>query len=187
MQSSAATVEQYLASLPPERRAVVSTVRDLVRRHMPGGYVEAMAYGMIGWGIPLSRYPETYNGQPLGYVALAAQKNYYALYLTCAYQDSTDAQWLAEEFARAGKRMDMGKSCLRFRALDDLPLESIGAFIARTSPDQFIAQYENARAQAHQGRASAKPTASAARRAAKTGRAGGRVKSAKPPARKPKS
>jgi hypothetical protein len=182
VQSSAATVEQYLASLPPDRRAVVSTVRDLVRRNIPDGYVEAMAYGMIGWGVPLSRYPNTYNGQPLGYVALAAQKNYYALYLTCANQDSADAQWLAEEFARAGKKMDMGKSCLRFKALDDLPLDAIGRFIARTSPEQFIAQYEQARASAYQGRTSAKPA-----------NAGRPTKSAKPaktatrPARKPKS
>ena len=188
MQSSAATVEQYLASLPPERRAVVSTVRDMVQRHMPGGYVEAMAYGMIGWGIPLSRYPDTYNGQPLSYVALAAQKNYYALYLTGAYQESADARWLAEEFARAGKRMDMGKSCLRFRALDDLPLESIGTFIARTSPEQFIARYENARAQASRRRASAKPAASSSgKRAARTAKGNGSAKPAKRPARKPKS
>ena len=185
MQSSAATVEQYLASLPPDRRAVVSTVRDMVRRHIPGGYEEAMAYGMIGWGIPLSRYPDTYNGQPLSYVALAAQKNHYALYLTGAYQESADARWLAEEFARVGKRLDMGKSCLRFRALDDLPLESIGLFIARTPPDQFIAQYERARAQAYQGRTSAKP-ASKGTRAAKTAKKGSQA-TAKRPARKPKS
>ena len=178
MQSSAATVEQDLASLPADRRAVVSAVRDAVRRSMPDGYVEAMAFGMIGWGIPLARYPNTYNGQPLGYVALAAQKNHYALYLTCAYQDGEESRWLAEEFARAGKRLDMGKSCLRFRSLDDLPLESIGRFIARTPPDAFIAQYERARAEASGGRASAKPK-SAGTGASKSG--------TRRPARKPKS
>ena len=181
MQSSAATVEQYLASLPPDRRTVVGTVRDMVRRSIPNGYVEAMAYGMIGWGIPLSRYPDTYNGQPLAYVALAAQKNYYALYLTCAYQDSADAQWLAEEFARAGKKLDMGKSCLRFKGLDDLPLDSLARFIARTPPEQLIAQHEQARANAAQGRASAKPAAS------RSAKGAGPSKAAARPARKPKS
>jgi hypothetical protein len=137
-----------------------------------------MAFGMIGWGIPLARYPNTYNGQPLGYVALAAQKNHYALYLTCAYQDGEESRWLAEEFARAGKRLDMGKSCLRFRSLDDLPLESIGRFIARTPPDAFIAQYERARAEASGGRARAKPK-SAGTGTSKSG--------TRRPARKPKS
>ena len=82
--SAAATVEAYLAELPPERRAVVATVRALVNAHLPEGYVEGMHWGMIGWVIPLSRYPVTYNKQPLIYAALAAQKNNYALYLMCA-------------------------------------------------------------------------------------------------------
>ena len=85
--SAAKSVDEYLAELPPERPAVVSKVRDMVNTHMPAGYREAMAFGMIGWGIPLSRYPETYNRQPLGYVALAAQKNAYSLYLMCVYAD----------------------------------------------------------------------------------------------------
>jgi hypothetical protein len=124
--SAATTVEGYLASLPAERRAVVSTVRDLVLQHLPDGYREWMAWGMIGYGIPLERYPDTYNGQPLCYVALAAQKIYYALYLTCAADDEGDAQRLKDAFARAGKTLDMGKSCLRFKSLDALPLAAIG-------------------------------------------------------------
>jgi hypothetical protein len=143
--SKASTVEQYLEELPPERRAVVSRVRDLVRRNLPKGYDETMAFGMIGYGIPLSRYPRTYNGQPLGYVALAAQKNYYALYLMGPYMNGEQGQALADAFKRAGKKMDMGKSCLRFKSLDDLPLDAIGRVIASTPPEDLIAHYEAAR------------------------------------------
>lgn len=144
--SRAVTVEQYLAQLPADRRAVLAAVRSVVTRAMPAGYTEEMSYGMIGYNVPLDRYPSTYNGQPLSYAALAAQKNHFALYLTCAYQDDQESGWLRGEFARAGKRMDMGKSCLRFKSLDDLPLDVIGAFVTRTPVDAFIAQYEKARA-----------------------------------------
>jgi hypothetical protein len=144
--SRAATVDEYLAELPPERRAVVSAVRDVVRRHMPAGYRESMQFGMIGWGIPLERYADTYNGQPLGYVALAAQKNHYSLYFSCAYQDPADLAWLEEAWSRAGRRLDMGKSCVRFQRLEELPLDVVGEFVGRTPPDAFIASYEKARA-----------------------------------------
>ena len=109
--SAAATVEAYLAELPPERRAVVATVRALVNAHLPEGYVEGMHWGMIGWVIPLSRYPVTYNKQPLIYAALAAQKNNYALYLMCAYSDSQVERDLRAAYAAAGLKLDMGKSC----------------------------------------------------------------------------
>jgi hypothetical protein len=143
--SKAATVEEYLNELPEDRRAVVSTVRDVVLKNLPEGYREVMNWGMITYEIPLERYPDTYNGQPLAYAALAAQKSYYALYLTCAYQDQGSAAWIAEEFRKAGKKLDMGKSCLRFKKLDDLPLDVIGQVIASTSPDQYIARHEAGR------------------------------------------
>ena len=151
--SKAQTVEQYLAELPEERRAVVSAVREVVVRNLPAGYRESMSYGMIGYGIPLEDYPDTYNGQPLSYAALAAQKNYYALYVMTPYQDPAQEQWLRDEFARAGKKLDMGKSCLRFKKLDDLPLDTIGTLIAGTPPAEFIARYERAREQAAAARA----------------------------------
>ena len=144
--SAARTVEAYLAELPAAKREVVATVRDTVRRALPDGYVEQMAFGMIGYVVPLDRYPATYNGQPLSYVALAAQKRHYALYLTCAYQDPAQERALREAFASAGKRLDMGKSCLRFASIDDLPLGAIAAFVAATPVDLFIAQHEAARA-----------------------------------------
>jgi hypothetical protein len=142
--SKAATVEEYLQELPEERRAVVSAVRDMVLRHLPDGYTETMAYGMIGYGIPLERYPRTYNGQPLSYAAIAAQKNYYSLYLTCTYMGGQE-QALRDAFARAGKKLDMGKSCVRFKKLDDLPLDDIGRIIASIPPEAYIAHYEAAR------------------------------------------
>ena len=144
--SNAASVEEYLAELPPERREVVSKVRDVVRRNLPKGYNETMSSGMISYGVPLSRYPNTYNRQPLGYVALAAQKNYYALYLMGPYMDAEQGKQLADAFRNAGKKMDMGKSCLRFKKLDDLPLDAVGRIIASMPPDDLIAHYERAHA-----------------------------------------
>lgn len=143
--STAATVDQYLAELPAERREVVSTIRDLVKRNLPKGYAETMNWGMISYELPLARYPNTYNGQPLSYVALAAQKNYYALYLMGAYQGSEQGKQLADAFKRAGKKLDMGKACLRFKKLDDLPLDAVARTIASTPPEQFVAQFEAAR------------------------------------------
>ncbi|CAN4277790.1 DUF1801 domain-containing protein [Pseudoxanthomonas sp. LjRoot125] len=144
--SKAKTVEEYLAELPEDRRAVIASVRDLVNRHLPDGYVEAMSWGMIAWEVPLSRYPTTYNKQPLPYVALAAQKQYYALYLTVCYANSAQDVVLRNAYADAGMKLDMGKSCLRFKKPDDLLPEVIGRVIASTPVDTLIAQYEASRA-----------------------------------------
>ena len=143
--SSAATVEEYLAELPPERREVVSAVRDVVLRNLPEGYRESMGFGMIGYGIPLERYPDTYNKQPLACAGLAAQKNHYALYLMSVYQDPRTEAAFREAFAAAGKKLDMGKSCVRFRRLDDLPLDVVARTIAATPPEELIRQYEASR------------------------------------------
>jgi uncharacterized protein YdhG (YjbR/CyaY superfamily) len=143
--SKATTVDEYLAELPDDRRQVVNAVRRLVRKHIPTGYRETMAFGMIGWVIPLERYPTTYNKQPLQYVGLAAQKNHYALYLMGVYADSSAERALKAAYAKAGKKLDMGKSCLRFASLDDLVPEAVGGAIATVSPDDFIALYEQSR------------------------------------------
>jgi hypothetical protein len=139
--SKAATVDDYLAELPPERRSIVASVRDLVRRNLPEGYQETMNWGMISYEIPLERYPDTHNKQPLSYAALAAQKNFYTLYLNNVYQDADRKKWLEREFKKAGKKLDMGKSCLHFKQLEDLPLDVIARVIASTPPQQFIEQY----------------------------------------------
>jgi hypothetical protein len=151
--SKAGTVEQYLQELPEDRRAVVSAVRDVVVRNLPAGYRETMNWGMISYEVPLEINPDTYNGQPLAYAGLAAQKNYYALYLTSVYSDPAREQWLRDAFKKAGKKLDMGKSCVRFKKLDDLPLDAIGTLIAGTPPADFITLYETARKQAATARA----------------------------------
>jgi uncharacterized protein DUF1801 len=144
--SNAPSVDEYLAELPPERRSIVASVRDLVRRNLPEGYRETMNWGMISYEIPLERYPDTYNKQPLGYAALAAQKDSYTLYLNSVYQDGDRKEWLEREFQKAGKKLDMGKSCLHFKRLEDLPLDVIARVIGSTPPEKFIEQYESSRA-----------------------------------------
>lgn len=145
VQSRAATVEEYLDELPPERRTVIAAVRDMIARNLPAGYRECMGFGMINYVIPLERYPKTYNGQPLGYVALAAQKNHFALYLMSIYADPAQEARLRDAFAKAGKKLDMDKSCVRFKKLDDLPLEALGELIAATPPESYIERYEAVR------------------------------------------
>jgi hypothetical protein len=121
------------------------TLRALFRRKVPKGFQESMLFGAIAWAIPLERFPDTYNGQPLCYTAIASQKNHYALYLMCAYGDAAKRKKLEEGFRKAGKKLDMGKACLRFRSLDDLPLDVIGDTLAGVTPEKYIAIYERSR------------------------------------------
>ena len=141
-----APADALLAELPPERRAVVSAVRDVVRAALPAGYEEQVSGRMLTYVVPLARYPATYNKQPLMYAALAAQKAHYALYLMGTYADPARAEALAAGFARAGKRLDMGKSCVRFRRVDDLALDAVRDAIAAMPPEAFIARHEASRA-----------------------------------------
>ena len=138
MRSEATTVEEYLAELSPERREIVEAVRTTILENLPAGYQEAMNWGMITYQVPLSIYPETYNGKPLMYVALASQKNYLSLYLTGVYIDNEARQAFEGAYRASGKRMDIGKSCVRFRKLDDLPLELIGQSVAAMEMDEFV-------------------------------------------------
>jgi hypothetical protein len=140
-----ATVKEYLDALPEDRRAVVAAVRKVIRRHLPKGFREALNWGAITYEVPLERFPNTYNGQPLCYVALAAKKNYYTLHLMPVYGNAKRAAWLKEQFDQAGKRLDMGKACVHFKQLDDLPLDAIGQLVAGTSPAEWIACYEASR------------------------------------------
>ena len=145
MKSAASTVEEYLAELPAERRKSLAAVREVILRNLPVGYHEGMSFGMIGYAIPLERYPNTCNQQPLAYAALAAQKNYHALYLMSVYQDGAAEAKLRAAFAAAGLKLDFGKSCIRFKRAEDLPLAAIGELIAATPPEAHIAAYEAAR------------------------------------------
>jgi len=140
--TTATTVDEYLAALPDDRRETVAEIRQLIRKNLPKGYEEAVTSGMLTYQVPLERYPDTYNGQPLAYLALASQKNYCALYLMGAYMEPSLVEKLKDAFAKAGKKMDMGKSCLRFRSADDLPLDGVGKVIAAIPPAKFIAMHE---------------------------------------------
>ena len=142
--STATTVEQYLGELPEERRVVMAAVRDLVRRHLPAGYEEAMNWGMICWQVPLSRYPKTPNRHPLLYLGLATRKHGYTLHAMTAYAEGE--AWLRDQFERAGRKLDMGKACIHFRRLEDLPLDVIAELATRTSVEQLIALVEESRA-----------------------------------------
>jgi Domain of unknown function (DU1801) len=143
--SAAETVEDYLNELPPERRQAISAVRDVILENLPDGYEEGIGFGMLEYRVPLERYPETYNGKPLSYVALANQKNHMSLYLMGVYGDSGEESWFQREYRASGKKLDMGKSCVRFKRLEDLPLKLVGEAVARTGVDDYIAMYERSR------------------------------------------
>jgi uncharacterized protein YdhG (YjbR/CyaY superfamily) len=145
MRSEAATVDDYLAELPAERRVAIATVRDEILGNLPAGYEEVMNWGMITYQVPLTTYPDTYNGKPLMYAALASQKNHMAVYLTAVYADEGTRDVFLDSYRATGKRLDMGKSCVRFRSLDDLPVELIGEAIASCDLDSFIAMNERVR------------------------------------------
>lgn len=145
MKSSAETVEEYLAGLPEERAEVVTAVRELVLDNLPDGIVESMNFGMIAYEIPLERYPDTYNEQPLMYAALAAQQRHYALYLHGVNASGDVAQRLSDAYADADMKLDMGKSCVRFKGLDDLFVSAIADAVSSVSVDDFIASYESSR------------------------------------------
>lgn len=150
--SAAKTVAQCLAELPPERRKVIAAVRKVIRKNLPRGYREVMNWGGICYEVPFSVCPDTYNGQPLAYAGLAAQKNYYAVYLMNIYCDKESENWFRKRYQATGKRMDMGKCCVRFRKLEDLPLELIGEAIARTPIDEFVARYQKLHARPKKSR-----------------------------------
>lgn len=145
MQSPAKSVTEYLAALPPERQAAIKAVRAVIRQNLPPGYAEQMQYGMIGYVVPHKLYPAGYHckpEEPLPFAHLASQKNYMSLYLMTVYFSASMLAWVKEQFALHGKKLDMGKSCIRFKKLDDLPLEVIGAAIARVPVDEYISSYE---------------------------------------------
>lgn len=145
VRSAAATVEEYLNELAPDRHKQMDAVRQVILENLPDGYQEAMNWGMISWEIPLVRYPDTYNRRPLMYAALASQKNYMSLYLMCVYVHDGRRADFERRFKASGKKLDMGKSCVRFQSAEDLPMDLIAETIASTSVDEYIRSYEAAR------------------------------------------
>ncbi len=171
MQSKAATVEQYLAELSEERREALQAIRRTILKNLPKGYEEGMQYGMIGYFVPHSIYAPGYHcdpKQPLPFVNLASQKNYISIYLGCIYMNPEHEAWFRQAWAKTGKKLDMGKSCVRFKKLDDVPLDVIGQAIRRVPVKKHIAHYESVIKGTARG--SAKKKAAAAKKATATGK-----------------
>ncbi|HZG09634.1 MAG TPA: DUF1801 domain-containing protein [Allosphingosinicella sp.] len=144
--SKAATPDAYLAELPPDRRVLAARLRNLVNAAIPPGYQERMSWGMIGWEVPLERYADTYNRQPLAFAGLAAQKNYTALYLNCVQGSPVRLQHFKAAWAARGKKLDMGKACLRFKSWDDVAEDVLAETLASVPVEALIADYEASRA-----------------------------------------
>lgn len=145
MQSKASTVAQYLKELPADRRAAIEAVRAVIIKNLDPLYEEGMQYGMIGYYVPHSVYPPGYHcdpKQPLPFICLASQKNYMSVYLGCVYGPEREKPF-REAWAKTGKKLDMGKSCVRFKKVEDLALDVIGDTIRRLPARKFIAYYES--------------------------------------------
>ena len=146
MAKKAATVAEYLSGLTPERRDAIEQVRKVILDNLPKGYQESLTYGVLSYEVPLSRLPDTYNGQPLSYVALGSQKNYMSLYLMNIYGDPKAAKWFKSAYKAKGKKLDMGKSCVRFKTVEDLPLDLVAEVVGRTPIEDWIRIYRESRA-----------------------------------------
>ncbi len=146
MKSDATSISEYLAGLPEDRRKALKTVRAIVNKRLPKGYEETFAWGMITWSVPLEEYPDTYNGQPLCYAGLSNQKNHMSLYFMCAYADGPHKQKLVSGFKAAGKKLDMGKACIRFKTLEDLPLDVIAEVAAAVPMKAYVETAKQAHA-----------------------------------------
>ena len=166
MRSAARTVREYLAGLPADRRKAVTAVRKVIREQLPDGYEEVMNWGMITYQVPLATYPNTYNGQPLMYAALASQKNHMAVYLTGIYSSEGSRAAFERAYRATGKRFDVGQSCVRFRTLDDLPLPLIGETIASLGVAALVERVHRATSM-RATRAKTTPAQTRARRGAK--------------------
>src|SRR5690348_12298060 len=152
---AASNVTEYLAALPADRRAAISAVRQAINHNLPKGYEEGIQFGMIGWYVPLSLYPDGYGENkkvPLPLVALAAQKSGMVLHFLCFYGHPTLSSWFTAEYRKSGKKLDMGKGCVRFKKLDDLALDVVGRTIARVPVKEHVANYRAARALMSKGK-----------------------------------
>lgn len=147
MKSNVTTIDDYMAELPADRREAIEAIRAVILKNLPKGYVEGMQYGMIGYFVPHSIYPSGYHcdpKQPLPFASLASQKNHMAVYLFCLYSEQDAAERFKVDWKKTGKRVDMGKSCARFKKLEDAPLELIGKAVKRMPVKKFIEHYEAA-------------------------------------------
>jgi hypothetical protein len=181
MQSKATTVAAYLASLPEDRRQAIEAVRAVVLKHLDKGFEEGMQYGMIGYFVPHAIFPPGYHcdpKQPLPYAGLASQKQHMSLYLMGIYGEPTVRAWFEEAWARTGKKLDMGAACIRFKRVEDLPLDVIGAAFRKLTLRGYIAHYQSM-LDTRGSRAGA-----ATKKAASASTKGGKSVAAKSPSRK---
>ena len=158
VRSSATTVAEYLASLPADRRDAIANVADVIRTNLPPGFEEGILYGTIGWYVPTSRLAKTYNGQPFAIACLANQKQYMALYLMSVYGSSALNKWFVGAYKATGKKLDMGKACIRFKTLDALPLDVIGDAAGKLTVDQWVAVHDATHGKAATAKRRAKPS-----------------------------
>jgi len=146
MQSKAATPEAYMAEIPEERQTAFSKLRSIIKKNLPKGFTETMGYGMLGWVVPHSKYPAGYHcnpKDPLPFMGIASQKNFIAIYHMGLYANPTLLKWFTAAHAKASpKKLDMGKSCIRYKNPDDIPFDLIGELSSKITPDDWIAIYE---------------------------------------------
>lgn len=139
------TVEEWLASVPAERKDAINAVRDVVNEHLPQGYEETVDWGMLAWVVPLATLPDTHNGRPLMLAALGAHTKVMTIYLSAVYSDPEIRSEFETAYKATGKKLDMGGSCVHFKKLDDLPLDVVGATIARVAVDRYVEHYRSSR------------------------------------------
>ena len=170
MKSPATTVPAYLAGLPPDRREAIDAVRRVLLAHLDPVYVEGMQYGMIGYAVPHSVFPAGYHcdpRQPLPFAALGSQKNYMVIHLMCVYGDEERQRWFREAWAKTGKKLDMGKACIRFKRLEDLALDVLGEVIRRAPAKGYIQRYLELLSKSKSQRPATKKPAPATRKPAR--------------------
>lgn len=147
MQSKAATVDDYIDELPEDRKAAIKKLRAAIKKNLPKGFQECMGYGMAGYVVPHSKYPAGYHcnpKDPLPFMGFASQKNFIAVYSMAIYSSPSLLKWFTEAHAKASsKKLDMGKSCIRYKKPEDIPFELIGELASKITPDEWIEQYES--------------------------------------------
>lgn len=147
MQSKATTAEQYMAELPADRKKGMTELRKIIKKNLPKGFKETMGYGMMGYVVPHTKYPSGYHcnpKDPLPFMGFASQKNFIAVYHMGVYADPKLHKWFTDEYGKAGVgKLDMGKSCIRFKNPEKIPFKLIGELASKITPDKWIAMYEN--------------------------------------------
>ena len=170
MQSKAKTVDAYLKELPPDRREALGKLREVINKNLPKGYEEGMQWGMPAWFVPFSTYPDGYHcqpDQPLPFAAIASQKQHMAFYGIGLYMDPEQAAWFVKAWKATGKKLNMGKSCVRFKKIEDVPLDVVAEAVRRISMKDYIAGYEASLAQTKSGKKVGAKRSAARKKAAK--------------------